>query len=435
MMSDLYKVLKYVSTSLLVKMINSAYLNENPATRASSHYTPEQPQLDEKFNVHEFTHVHSPKENIDYVPLKAINLAKFKEGTDSESVASRKSLAEELNVSLRTYGFFFVINHGIDEETFERINAIGQALHSVPEEEKIKFRSAGLTSDEDTAGEGAERGGGYKPLKYWGMANGVRDNISFFNYTYPVQDELHQRLPELAATYLNEVRNYFRYIHHNVLKKLTILCDIILELPEGSIFDEYFRVYQGNLKDSGSGFGRLMDYFGQTQEQNKLTDNTWLRGHSDSTAFTFIASQPMASLQVRDYNTGKWGYVAHVPNALVVNVGDGIEFLTGGYFRSTIHRVVNPPPSQENHIRQSIIYFCKTKSTAIIDPEALNSPYLHRLGISSPPEWERITYGDWDVEKGRLFGKSKVNNLSGDAPAPAYIRGRAAERWVPTLKT
>ena len=416
-------------------VLESAFLNKDPAVSAGSQYTADKPQLDQKFNVHKFEHVGPPKESIDYIDLKAIDFAKFKEGSDPESVASRKSLARDLNESLRTYGFFFVVNHGIEHDTFERINAIGQALHSVPEEEKIKFRAGGLRSDEDTNGVGAEKGPGYKPLKYWGMANGVRDNISFFNYIDIVQDRLSQELPDIAAAYLSEVRNYFRYLHHNVLKKLTILSDIILELPEGTIFDRYFAVYQGDLANSGGGYGRLMDYFGQSQEQNKLTGNTWLRGHSDSSAFTFIASQPMASLQVRDYKTGKWGYVAHVPDALVVNVGDGLEFLTGGYFRSTIHRVINPPPSQENHVRQSIIFFCKLRSTAVIDPESLGSPYLTRNGIKTPVEWDRITFGDWDVEKGRLFGKSKVNDLSGDAPAPAYIHGRAAERWTPTLQT
>lgn len=416
-------------------VLESAYLNNDPASSAGSKYTSDKPELDKKFDTHKFTHVHAPTEKIDYVKLKAIDFAKFKEGDSPEAVESRNSLAKDLDESLRTHGFFYLINHGIDHETFERINAVGQALHAVPEEEKIKFRSGGLTSDEDTKGEGAERGAGYKPLKYWGMANGVRDNISFFNFVNLVQNQLYQPLPEVAAAYLNEVRNYFRYLHHNILKKLGTLCDIILELSYGTVFERYFKVYQGDLKNSGGGFGRFMDYYGHTQEQNNLTDNTWLRGHSDSSALTFIASQPMVSLQVRDYSTGKWGYVAHVPDALIVNIGDGIEFLTGGYFRSTIHRVINPPASQEGHVRQSIIYFCKPASTAIIDPEALGSPYLNRLGIKSQPEWERITYGDWDIEKERLFGKSKVNNGGGDAPAPAYIRGRLAERWIPTLAT
>lgn len=81
------------------------------------------------------------------------------------------------------------------------------------------------------------------------------------------------------------------------------------------------------------------------------TNNTWLRGHSDASALTFITSQPMASLQFRDYHDGEWKYVGYRPNALVLNIGDRFEFLTGGWAKSTIHRVVSPPKDQRGHRR------------------------------------------------------------------------------------
>lgn len=417
----------------VINMVSSSSINLDPSLTAASEAP--NPQLDKKYNLKPFVPVGKPKEDIHYVDLDAIDLGKYKEGSSPEAVASRQALAKQLDKSLRTYGFFFLVNHGIDPATFERIDSINQALHSIDESQKLAHRSGGLTSDEDVNSVGAERGPGFKPRRYWGMANGVRDNIEFFNFVNIVQDsELqNEARPELARVYTNEVANYFRYIHHNVLRRLTTLCDIVLELPEGTIYDRYFKVVQGDINASGGGFGRLMVYYGQDDESNKLTEDTWLRGHSDSDGFTFIASQPMVSLQIRDYKTKKWGYVNHVPNALVVNIGDAVEFITGGYFRSTIHRVVNPPESQQNGIRQSTIYFCKPSWNSYIDPEDLKSPRLERLGVHSPPDWERITYEQWDVEKGRLFGKSKINDKPGEEPEPVYIHGRLAERWHPTL--
>lgn len=414
-------------------MVASSKINSDPASGAAS--VTSSPHLDEKYNLKPFIPVAEPKENIKYVNLEAIDLGKYKEGSDPEAVESRRILARQLDKSLRTYGFFFITNHGIEPETFQRIDSINQALHSIDETDKLVHRSGGLTSDEDVNSVGAERGPGFKPRKYWGMANGVRDNIEFFNFVNIVQDSelINETRPELARVYTNEIANYFRYIHHNVLRRLTILCDNILELPEGTIYNRYFKVVQGDLNNSGGGFGRLMVYYGQDEEANRLTEDTWLRGHSDSDGFTFIASQPMVSLQIRDYDTGEWRYVKHVPNALVVNIGDALEFITGGYFRSTIHRVVNPPKSQQNHTRQATIYFCKPSWNSYIDPEDLKSPRLERLGINSPPDWERITYGQWDLEKGRLFGKSKINNKPGEEPEPVLIHGRLAERWIPTV--
>lgn len=407
----------------------------NIEVKADSAHTADRDIADAQFNLKPGVEVPSPTERIDYVELEAIDFSKYEEGFSTEAQITRKTLARQLDVSLRTKGFFYIINHGISDSTIKRINSITEALNSLEDAEKLRYRSGGMTSDEDVKTTGAERGEGFKPRKYWGMANGVRDNIEFYNLVNLVQDSQvsNPNHPELIRVYLNEISNYFRYIHFSVLRKLTILCDIILELPEETLWERCFKPIQGDLEASGGGFGRLMTYFGQSENDNKLTGNTWLRGHSDSTGFTFIASQPIVALQILDYATNSWEYVKHVPGALIVNIGDGIEFLTGGYFRSTIHRVVNPFPSQQGYTRQSLIYFCKPAPRTVIDPNALNSPLLKRKHITTPPEWEIITYADWDLEKGRLFGKSKINNAPGDAPEPVLVHGRYAERWIPTL--
>ena len=37
-------------------------------------------------------------------------------------------------------------------------------------------------------------------------------------------------------------------------------------------------------------------------------------------------------------------------DGLIVNIGDAMEFITGGYFKSSIHRVVGPPDDQKNSV-------------------------------------------------------------------------------------
>jgi len=94
-----------------------------------------------------------------------------------------------------------------------------------------------------------------------------------------------------------------------------------------------------------------MLYNPMPENDEKKTAGTWLRGHSDASFLTFITSQPMTSLQVRDYKDGVWKYVGYRPDSLVVNVADTLEFLTGSFFKSTIHRVVSPPKDQRGHRR------------------------------------------------------------------------------------
>lgn len=48
-------------------------------------------------------------------------------------------------------------------------------------------------------------------------------------------------------------------------------------------------------------------------------------------------SQPVAGLQVL-MPGGKWQYVRHYPNHIIVNLGDVMEFVTGGVLKALPHR-------------------------------------------------------------------------------------------------
>ena len=142
-----------------------------------------------------------------------------------------------------------------------------------------------------------------------------------------------------------------------MLRKLANLSDLVLELPEGFLYENYFKVIERDIPASGGGAGRFMLYEGMDPDDSEKVENTWLRGHSDSGGFTFITSQPILSLQIRDYYTGEWSYVGHTPNGLIVNIGDAMEFITGGFFKSSIHRVVGPPEDQKGISKISVDLF------------------------------------------------------------------------------
>ncbi|GJN87615.1 hypothetical protein Rhopal_000570-T1 [Rhodotorula paludigena] len=379
-----------------------------------------------------FEHVQPTKEDLPYVDLGVVDLAKFVDGP--EGLKSRTQLAADLEKAITTQGFFFLEGHGFPQSKLDYLQAVSQAILDLPLEEKQQYPAGSLQSDGDAFDDkrklGAERGSGFKPRGYWAMQHGVRDQIEHFNwrnFLHPtIRDE--QDYPPLVRQHLPEVVEYFSFLHLEVLRKLSALFDIILELPEGTVWS-LFDVTPDQPEVSGGGFARAMIYHGMSDSDEKKTDGTWLRGHSDASSLTFITSQPMTSLQFRDYHDGQWKYVGYRPNALVVNVGDRLEFLSGGLFKSTIHRVVGPPKDQRGHRRLGLIYFCDFKPSVLIDPLTLQSPKLDRLGYTKPDEWERITGEEWDDQKAKSFGKIHINDTEGDEPAPFYIYGRLAERW------
>lgn len=376
-----------------------------------------------------FVDVHPTKLDLDPLNLLAIDLSLFKEG--EENLAQRLELAKVLESSITTYGFFNLINFGVSPETVEHIRSISQAVLTLPEEVKLKYLASAATKEQETSDTiGGERGRGFKPRGYWAIKDGVRDSIDLYNVRSTYHDEFLQhpeRHPDVLQYYLEDISEYFNFIHRNVLPKLLRLCDLILRVPEGTILEKYFENYATNEDDSGS-HGRLMLYnpYENSQDSSK-SENTYLRGHSDISALTFITSQPMLSLQIKDVYTGDWRYVNHCPNSLIVNIGDALEFISGGYFRACLHRVIEPPADQVGFKRLVVIYFCNPNNGCELDPELLKSEKLASLGYSKEDklnEWEKIHFVDWNDTKGKLLGRSDVGERN-----LLKVYGRLIERW------
>ncbi|CAK7916961.1 hypothetical protein CAAN3_19S02630 [[Candida] anglica] len=390
-------------------------------------------ELDHKYDVRPFVEapvIDTTNDNT-VIKLDAIDLSKFKDGP--EGSLSRKKLADQLEKTITTSGFFNVVNYGYDLEKLEHLKAVAQSLLKLPEEEKRKYYSGAPTAEEDLEnkkkGLGAERGEGYKPKGFWKMKDSVRDSIDHFNFRDAKLEAVFAKknskgiYPEVFSAYQKEVNAYYKYVHEVVLRKVLTLCDIILEIPEGTLYGKYFSLTD-SVETSSGGHGRFMLYHPLTENEASKVDGTWLRGHSDISAFSIITSQPILSLQISDYESGEWKYVDYRPNSLVCNIGDALEFLTGGYFKASMHRVSLPPTKQLGYERLVLIDFINPLEDTVIHPTTLASSKLKKVGLHERPEWDKITYKQWDAVKGALLGADGV----GDRSTLKYY-GRQIERW------
>ena len=92
----------------------------------------------------------------------------------------------------------------------------------------------------------------------------------------------------------------------------------------------------------------------------------------------------------------------------MVNVGDSIEFLTGGFYKGTIHRVVQPPSDQRGHTRLGMIYFSFLNDDTSLAP-------IKGSSILEGAQLERKYEGDvaptmeaWRVARVSAYGASKL---------------------------
>jgi isopenicillin N synthase-like dioxygenase len=78
--------------------------------------------------------------------------------------------------------------------------------------------------------------------------------------------------------------------------------------------------------------------------------------HEDINLITLLVAATAPGLQVLDAS-GRWRDVPADPGSIVVNSGDMLQMATGGHFRSTTHRVVNPPGEGARQPRLSMPLF------------------------------------------------------------------------------
>ncbi|KDQ32558.1 hypothetical protein PLEOSDRAFT_1073080 [Pleurotus ostreatus PC15] len=295
-------------------------------------------------------------EDLEYADLAIVDISK------ASTPEGRAELAITVREAMTNVGFFYVVNHGYDQAQIARITDISDVFFSgVSQEDKKLYEGTMKTT-------GSYQG--YKLRNYWHVDAGVRDQIEHYNFNKDVYKREH---PQPIRPFLPEIEAFARHNHFNVVHPVLRLLALGLELDEETLVNIH------GFNAPGDAYVRFMKYYPRSEEDETRTKNVWLKGHTDSGSITILWSQPVAGLQILTPN-GKWKWIKHIDNALVINAGDALEFLSGGYYRATIHRVVQPPSDQRSRPRLGAFYFCLTDDTVKLLP-FVDSPVLQRVGI------------------------------------------------------
>ncbi|KAF9457899.1 hypothetical protein BDZ94DRAFT_161733 [Collybia nuda] len=329
--------------------------------------------------------------DLDYADLPVIDLSKC---TTPEA---RKGLAIQVRDAMTTHGFFYAINHGYTVAQTDRIVDIADLLfaHVTPEEKQAFVGTMKETGSYQ----------GYKLRKYWHIDSGVHDEIEHYSIHRDVTKRAH---PQILQPYLSDVAAFARHTHLNVLYPILRLLALGLELPEDALVDCH-----GFSSDSET-YVRFMKYYPHSEDEETKTKNVWLKGHTDIGTVSILYSQPVAALQILT-RSGQWKWVKHMENAAIINAGDALEFLSGGFYRATIHRVIQPPEDQRNHNRLGLFYFCMSDDNIRLVPFA-DSPVLKRIGI-------KRRFADRDAPTTEVWRKARTSAYGQSELKPAADKG------------
>ncbi|KXH48009.1 flavonol synthase [Colletotrichum salicis] len=287
-----------------------------------------------------YEHEHT---SFEWVDLVTLDLSKF------DQPGGKEALAKQLFNAIQNIGFFYIVNFGLSRGDVDRQFAIGKSVFELPTEEKLKYRAD------------LENGGynGYKTLGLREIRPGVFDNTEIFN------------IPKFSPAYERPQPELINENRADIVKKLLTLFAIVLELPE-----DHFAARHRYDEALSACHLRYMKYHARDEHTNERLDNVWVKGHTDFGSLTLLFRQPVAALQVRGKD-GSWKWVKPYDGSITVNVADALDFLSNGFLKSSIHRVVAPPPDRAGIDRLGVLYFVRPEDSLELRP--VQSKVLKRL--------------------------------------------------------
>lgn len=306
-------------------------------------------------------------------------------------------------------GFIYVTNFGLSQDEVDEQYEHAQELFDTPLEEKNKYL-ADLEKGEYI---------GYKPFGLRNIKPGVPENTEVYNIPRFGPGVKPREHPAAITRNWSSIEKFSKHVHENIVMKLFTLFAIVLELPENHFTD--LHRYNGDH----SSYLRYMKYHSRTPEQNKSLDNIWLKGHTDFGSLTLLFRQPIVALQVRTPK-GEWKYVKPYPESITVNVADTLQFLSNGFLKSSIHRVVAPPPDQAHLDRLGVIYFVRAGENVVL--KGAKSRVLDREGLlASDDPKDSILAKDWvaartiaNISDKQVQVEKEDLNEVGDGLMPVY---------------
>lgn len=245
---------------------------------------------------------------------------------------------EKLRSALDTLGCFQVINHGMSPEFLDEIREITKQFFARPVEDKKKY----LRQGNDIQGYGND------------VVHTEQQNLDWTDRLYlTVFPQGNRKLnfwpenPESFRRTLDQFAMELHVITKTVLKALTRS----LSLEDNCFSDLYGEEGNMNIR---------FNFYPPCPRPDLVLG---LKPHSDSSLITHVLQdKEVEGLQF--LKGDEWFRAPIVPDALLINVGDQVEILSNGVFKSVVHKVVIHPDKE----RISVVALCYPESYKHIEP-------------------------------------------------------------------
>ena len=264
-------------------------------------------------------------------------------GLFAAAAAPRLACGREIGRACRDVGFFYVVNHGVAQQSIDEVFAVARRFFALPEAEKMAIALARSPFMR-----------GYFPLEGeildpalggdWKEGFDMALDLPLDDPDVVARKPLHgpNQWPSRPPEFRRIVQRYFDELI-GLGRTLSRGFALALDLEE-DFFTQRMRRPTAIL--------RLLRYPPNPRAAAMAKTQPGCGAHSDYGYLTILAQDEVGGLQVQN-RAGRWIDAKPVPGAYVCNIGDMMAQWTNDRFAATQHRVVSSPDRE----RYSIPFF------------------------------------------------------------------------------
>ncbi|KAI3860043.1 hypothetical protein MKX03_003118 [Papaver bracteatum] len=251
------------------------------------------------------------EQQVEQVTLPVIDFSLLTSGSTDQ----RSEIIQDLRTACLHWGFFMVTNHGVPEGLKEELIKSCMNFFDLSPEEKSVYEVENAVDPciLDPIICGTNFSPASESISFW------RDYLRVL--VHPVFHSPSK--PEGLSEVLSEYSKRSRDITKELLKAIMEG----LELEEDDI-EKSLELKSGVQKFSANLYPPC--------PQPELAIG--LPPHADHGLLTLLMQNDVGGLEIK--NKGKWVAVNAIPNSIMVNIGDHMEVLSNGKYKSVVHRAV-----------------------------------------------------------------------------------------------
>ncbi|KAJ7979009.1 2-oxoglutarate (2OG) and Fe(II)-dependent oxygenase superfamily protein [Quillaja saponaria] len=263
---------------------------------------------------------------------------------------------EKLRSALSSGGCFQAVGHGISSAFLDRVREVGKRFFTLSMEEKEKYARAPAVTDSE--GYGNDVIVSEKQVRDW--------NYRLALDVYPQ----HRRKPALWPQNPSD----FSEMLDEYSTKIKLLMDVLLKAMAKSL-----NLEEGCFLKQFADREMMHSRFNYYPRCSKPDLVLGVKPHTDSGTVTILLQdREVEGLQI--LIDDKWVNVPTIPDAFVVNLGDQMQIMSNGIFKSPLHRVV----TNTEKLRMSVAMF------NLPDPEIEIGPVDNLIDEKRPRLYQNV---------------------------------------------